>query len=318
MSNMNSTSISILMPVYNTAPYLREAVDSMLAQTFRDFELIILDDCTPDESPAILDPYTDERIVRYRGKKNVGLANILNVGMDMARGKYIARMDSDDISLPNRLQVQYDYLEHHPNCDLVSVAMQQFGAGNRLMQYDNSTEEIKFNALFFSPILHASSMWRRERLAALRFEQSYVPAEDYRMWTKALIAGVTMRNLPKVLYKYRIHEGLAKDVSNVELKLKKEYLQTIFPSLSELQLEAWCNLREIAEKEPDLLLSCFQEMEELNKERLFFEPKSFRRCYTRYYQAMLYEQMKHSKIRWRKLFRLRMSQMIKLLKHIST
>ena len=313
---MTNPAISILMPVYNTAPYLREAVDSVLAQTFRDFELIILDDCTPDESPAILDSYTDERIVRYRGKKNVGLANILNVGMDMARGKYVARMDSDDISLPNRLQVQYDYLEHHPNCDLVSVAMQQFGAGNRLMQYDNSTEEIKFNALFFSPILHASSMWRRERLANLRFEQSYVPAEDYRMWTKALVAGVTMRNIPEVLYKYRIFEGQVKDVSVVEQKLKEEYLKTIFPSLSELQLDTWCNLREIAENETDVLLACFHEMEELNKEKLFFEPKSFRRCYTRYYQAMLYEQMKHLKIRWRKLFRLRISQMIKLILQI--
>ena len=307
--------VTILMPVYNTAPYLREAVNSVLAQTFTDYELIILDDYTPDESPTILDSYTDERIVRYRGPKNVGLANVLNVGMEMARGKYVARMDSDDISLPNRLQVQYDYLEHHPEFDLVSVAMQQFGADNKLMQYDNSTEDIKFNALFFSPILHASSMWRRERFAALRFEQAYVPAEDYRMWTKALVAGVTMRNIPQVLYMYRIFEGLAKDVSKVEQKLKKEYLQTIFPSISDNQLDAWCNLREIAEKDPDTLLACFQEMGELNKEKLFFEPKRFLRCYTRYYQAILYEQMLRDGIRWSRVMRLRMSQILKLLLH---
>ena len=120
--------VSILMPVYNTAPYLREAMDSMLAQTFTDFELIVLDDCSPDNAQEILDTYTDPRIVRYRGERNVGLANVLNVGMEMARGKYIARMDSDDISLPDRLKVQVEYLESHPDIDLCSCAMQLFGA----------------------------------------------------------------------------------------------------------------------------------------------------------------------------------------------
>ena len=310
---MTNPSISILMPVYNTAPYLREAVDSILAQTFRDFELIILDDCSSDESPAILDTYTDERIVRYRGQKNVGIANILNIGIEMARGKYIARMDSDDISLPNRLQVQYDYLEHHPGCDLVSVAMQQFGVSNRLMQYDNSTEEMKFNALFFSPILHASSMWRKERFKSLRFEQSYVPAEDYRMWTLALFNGLKMRNLPNVLYQYRIHERLVRDVSPVEKKIKSEYLKSIFQSISEEQLNAWCDLHEVAVNNPDQLLRYFQEMEKVNKERLFFEPKCFHQCYMRYYQALLYQSMRRNGINWNQLCRLRISQILKLL-----
>lgn len=310
---MHSPGISILMPVYNTASYLREAIDSILAQTFEDFELIILDDCSTDESPTILDTYKDERIVLYRGTKNVGIANVLNVGMDMARGKYVARMDSDDISSPIRLQVQYDYLERHPECDLVSVAMQQFGAGDKLMQYENSTEDIKFNALFFSPILHASSMWRRERFADLRFEQSYVPAEDYRIWTQALISGVTMRNIPDVLYLYRIHERPAKDVSEVEQRVKNEYLRSIFPSISEYQLSIWCNLRENAATNPDLLLSCFQEMEMLNRERLFFDSKCFRKLYTRYYQAALFEYMRKNEIQWNRVTRLRMRQIIKLL-----
>ena len=103
--------VSVLMPVYNTALYLREAMDSMLSQTFTDFELIVLDDCSPDNAEEILDTYDDPRIVRYKGEKNVGLSNVLNIGIDMARGKYIARMDSDDISMPNRLNVQVDYLE---------------------------------------------------------------------------------------------------------------------------------------------------------------------------------------------------------------
>ena len=87
--------VSVLMPVYKTAPYLREAMDSMLSQTFKDFELIVLDDCSPDNAEEILDTYDDPRIVRYKGEKNAGLSNVLNVGIGMARGKYIARMDSD-------------------------------------------------------------------------------------------------------------------------------------------------------------------------------------------------------------------------------
>ena len=308
--------ISVLMPVYKTAPYLREAIDSMLAQTFGDFELIVLNDGSPDEAEAIIDSYTDERIVRYTGKTNVGLANILNIGIDMARGKYIARMDSDDISLPDRLQVQFDYLEQHPDIDLVSVAMQQFGDGSKLMQYDNATEDIKFNALFFSPVLHASSMWRKEWFARLRYEQDYVPAEDYRLWTQALLSGIHMRNLPDVLYLYRQYATQVTQeterICAIQHKAKYAYLQGIFPAADDAQLLRWCQLNTI---EPDKRLACFGEMERLNNQKPFFEPLSFRRRYRRYYQSVLFEYMRTNGIVWNRLTRLRLPQIIKLLVH---
>ena len=309
--------ISILMPVYNTAPYLREAMDSILSQTFDDFELIVLDDCTPDESPSILDSYTDPRIVRYRGEKNVGLANVLNVGMDMAQGKYIARMDSDDISLPDRLQIQYNYLESHPEIDLVSVGMQQFGADNRIMRYDNMTEDIKFNALFFSPILHASSMWRRERFATLRFEQDHVPAEDYRMWTRALASGLKMRNLPEILYRYRMHTQQATSrserVTHAEGKVRTDYMHHIFPSAKAEQIAKWNNIRLWAETDPDAMLACFEEMESCNNTDMFFSPAYFHCRYRRYYQAALFNYMRTSGIQYSRLHLLRLPQIIKLL-----
>lgn len=312
----SNPQISVLMPVYKTAPYLRQAIDSMLAQTFGDFELIVLNDGSPDEAEAIIDSYTDERIVRYTGKTNVGLANILNIGIDMARGKYIARMDSDDISLPNRLQVQFDYLEQHPDIDLMSVAMQKFGEDNKIMRYDNATEDIKFNALFFSPVLHASSMWRKERFAHLRYEQDFVPAEDYRLWTRALVAGMHMRNLPDVLYLYRQYSSQAtQDTERIratQQKVKHTYLQGIFPTANETQLQQWCQLTSI---EPDKRLACFVEMERLNNQKPFFEPLSFHRRYRRYYQSVLFEYMRTNGIVWNHLTRLRLSQIIKLLVH---
>ena len=231
--------VSILMPVYKTAPYLREAMDSMLSQTFSDFELIVLDDCSPDNAEEILDSYTDSRIVRYKGEKNTGLSNVLNVGIGMARGNYIARMDSDDLSMPERLQIQVDYLEAHPDIDLVSVGMQMFGAKDEVWLREQDPEKVKIIALFHSPILHASSMWRRDSFEkhGLRFRQEMVPAEDYDLWTRALVKGLKLVNLRQVLYKYRIHPEQAttqtdKTTSKSRM-VQQNYLASTLPSLSE-------------------------------------------------------------------------------------
>lgn len=226
------------MPIYHTEPWLREAVDSILAQTYTDFELIALDDCSPGDAEKILDTYTDSRIVRYRGEQNVGLANILNHGLDIARGKYIARMDSDDLSLPTRLAVQVAYLEAHPDIDLCSTAMQLFGSRSELWVRSQDPEKVKIDALFHSPILHASSLWRRERFEAhrLRFDQQYVPAEDYRLWTQALLCGLRLVNLPAPLYLYRIHPQQATShTSPREQEVRQAYLQATLPSLSPRQ-----------------------------------------------------------------------------------
>lgn len=231
--------VSILMPVYKTAPFLREAMDSILSQTFKDFELIILDDCSPDNAEEILDTYTDSRIVRYKGSKNVGLSNVLNVGIEMARGEFIARMDSDDLSMPERLQVQVDYLKTYPEVDLVSVGMRLFGAKEEVWIREQNPEKVKINALFHSPILHASSMWRKDRFEekGLRFRQEMVPAEDYDLWARALVKGLTLVNLPEVLYQYRIYPNQATaqtDKTTAKCReVQQEYLREALPILSE-------------------------------------------------------------------------------------
>ena len=231
--------VSILMPVYGTASYLRVAMDSMLSQTFTDFELIVLNDCSPDNAEEILDSYDDSRIVRYKGEKNVGLSNVLNVGIGMARGKYIARMDSDDISLPQRLQIQVDYLDKRPDVDLVSVGMRLFGAKEGTWIREINPEKVKIEALFHSPVLHASSVWRKDSFEkqGLRFRQETVPAEDYDLWTRAMLKGLKLVNLPEVLYEYRIHESQATmqtDKTAVKSReVQMAYLQDALPSLSD-------------------------------------------------------------------------------------
>lgn len=237
--------VSVLMPVYKTAPYLSEAMDSMLHQTFKDYELIVLNDCSPDNAEEILDAYDDSRIVRYKGENNVGLSNVLNVGIGMARGKYIARMDSDDISMSNRLQIQVDYLETHPEVDLVSVGMQLFGAREATWIREQNVEKVKIEALFHSPVLHASSMWRKDSFEqhGLRFRQELVPAEDYDLWTRATLKGLKLVNLPEVLYEYRIHEEQATVQTDKTAAKSREvqmaYLQEALPSLSDRNREAF-------------------------------------------------------------------------------
>ena len=237
--------VSILMPVFKTAPYLREAMDSMLCQTFQDFELIVLDDCSPDNAEEILDAYDDPRIVRYKGEKNVGLSNVLNVGIGMARGKYIARMDSDDISLPQRLQVQVEYLETHPDIDLVSVGMRLFGAKEATWIRELNPEKVKIEAMFHSPVLHASSVWRKDAFEnqGLRFRQEMVPAEDYDLWVRAMLRGLKLVNLPEVLYEYRIHDAQATLQTDKTAAKSREvqmaYLQEALPSLSDINREAF-------------------------------------------------------------------------------
>lgn len=314
---MHTPKVSILFPIYNVELYLREAIDSLLDQTFTDFELICLDDCSPDNSAEILDSYSDPRIVRYRGEKNQGLANVLNVGMDMARGEYIARMDSDDISLPNRLQIQVNYLDSHPDIDLCSCAIQLFGGRQDVWVRDANPEAVKFRALFHSPILHASSMWRRERFANLRFEQATVPAEDYDLWTRALLNGLKMVNLPDVLYRYRIFDGQATS-QNEKVKLKtdavrEEYIRQAFPSATEKLVHQAAQIDNLSPVD-DTLKNVLQNMIETNRVNHFFDATFDARC-KRYYQGRLFSYMKENGVAWRLLWQLRLSQIVKLMIH---
>lgn len=308
--------VSVLMPVYKTAPYLREAMDSMLAQTFTDYELIVLNDCSPDNAEEILDTYVDPRIVRYIGEKNVGLANVLNVGIGMARGKYIARMDSDDISMPNRLQVQVDFMNAHPEFGFVSVGMKEFGDGERVYSYNNDSEEIKFTALFYTPVLHASSMWRKKSFEGLLYNQAFVPSEDYELWTRALLKGIRMRNLPQVLYLYRRFPGQSASANNGEKhrEAKLLYIQNAFTGIDDDLAMQWSKSLEKSDN-----LEQFKEtltaMGAYNHQlpNPFFDVRSFDSNAKRLYQALLFKKLMNGGRG--PVSDLRMKQIIKLYFH---
>jgi glycosyltransferase involved in cell wall biosynthesis len=228
--------VSVVLPIYNGEKYLTEAIDSILAQTFSDFELIIIDDGSTDTSLTILQKYQnrDERI-RLISRENRNLATTLNDLIDMARGKWIARMDQDDISLPLRLERQLHWLEVK-NADLCGCWVKFFGRWDHHTWKGWKTDRaIKADMMFKSPFVHPSVMMRTDLVRRLRYDRSYEKAEDYDLWVRAAMSGWNMCNIPEVLLLYRNHSSQISVKSAQAQKNLGESIQIRFwHSMSEL------------------------------------------------------------------------------------
>lgn len=200
------------MPVYNAERYLTEAMDSILAQTFTDFELIVIDDGSTDGSRAILNRYaaTDPRVRMIR-RPNTGLTPALNECLELARGEFIARMDADDVSLPERFELQIDYLRANPDVLLLGGAYDLIDGAGRLLRRvsqppdDRSLQEICLSGR--TPICHPSAMMRTaETLRVGGYDEQFEVAQDLDLWLRLGEIG-KMACLPQTLVKYRMHEN---------------------------------------------------------------------------------------------------------------
>ncbi|MCB0255200.1 MAG: glycosyltransferase [Anaerolineae bacterium] len=205
---MNATPrISVLMSVYNGARYLREAVDSILSQTLGDFEFIIVDDGSTDETQGILDSYTDPRVVRLRNETNIGLTRSLNKGLAVACGEYVARQDADDISLPVRLEKQVAFLDAKPNIGLVGTAYREVyddGRPDRPMSVPLTLDEIREQLLYHHCFCHGSVMARRTALTAVGgYDERFAVAQDRDLWLR-LADHFDLANLADELYSLRM------------------------------------------------------------------------------------------------------------------
>lgn len=212
------------MSVYNGAAYLREAVDSVLAQTFRDFEFIIIDDSSTDGTAEILNSYGDPRIVLLRNEHNEGLAASLNRAIDAARGSYIARMDADDISAPDRLAVQTRFLEAHQDIVLVGSYARIIDSPVTLRQPTKS-EDIAVHLLFHTSLIHPTAVFRRSFLEQhrLRYDPTFRQTQDYELFTRIARLG-KIANIPRVLLRYRQHD---RQTSNEKVADQMESARTI-------------------------------------------------------------------------------------------
>jgi glycosyltransferase involved in cell wall biosynthesis len=196
------------MPVYNGERYLREAIESILEQTFPDFEFLIIDDGSIDGGVDIIRSYGDPRIRLEHNEKNLGLIATLNKGLELARGEYVARMDCDDISLPERLTVQARVMDENKSWGACGAWIRIFdGSGDgRVQPYSTDPDTLICELLFNPPMAHPSVIFRRERFRALglHYDESYKNAEDYELWCRAS-RHMMLSNIPKILLLYRSH-----------------------------------------------------------------------------------------------------------------
>lgn len=203
-----SPCVSVVMPVYNGERYLKEAVESVLNQTLSDFEFIIINDGSTDNTCAILKSFTDGR-GNLIDQEHQGLIASLNRGLAIARGEYVARMDSDDIALPDRLEKQVAFLRAHPEIGILGTACRLIDEGGLdlgVMRWPIHDLEIRWTSLLSSPFGHPTVMVRRDILMrdGLKYDEAFQRVEDYRLWTRVL-SHTRGGNLDEPLLRYRVH-----------------------------------------------------------------------------------------------------------------
>jgi len=208
--------VSVLMSAYNAEKYIAEAIESVLSQTFKDFEFIIVDDGSQDKTLAIIKHYQaqDARIVLH-SHANIGLGSSLNMAIKVAKGEWIARMDADDIMLPNRLEVQIKYLQAHPEIGVLSCWAYYINYSGRVIgklksPTDLNTQEdsqryFKNNKIIH--ILHPGTMIKKESVLQIGGYKSIVPGQDIDLWNRLVEKGIVIVCLNQMLMKYRIHKG---------------------------------------------------------------------------------------------------------------
>ena len=210
MTATEAPPISVLLSTFNDERFLAEAIDSILDQTMPDFEFVIVDDASSDGTPEIIQRYAkrDARITVLRNAENLGLTKSLNRGLRSAKGRYVARMDGDDVSAPSRFERQYAYLENHPGCHFLStegVVIGEHGKTLLKIRTDPATATRPDRYRGALPYVHSSMMLRREALLALGgYDEKFPTRQDLDLWLRALRAGFVIDVLQEDLI-YRRH-----------------------------------------------------------------------------------------------------------------
>lgn len=214
--------ISVVLSVYNGEKYLSEAIESILTQTYKNFEFIIINDGSTDKSPEIINSYQEhDNRITVISRENKGLIDSLNEGIKKAEGKYIARMDADDISLPVRFEEQVKFMEDNPDIGISGSAVIRFGKNIKTVTWKllKNNDAIKSELLFSSTFAHPSVIMNREMIIKnnLFYDNQFLHAEDFELWTR--MAKITnMSNLPKPLLKYRVVESSITREANKNLE----------------------------------------------------------------------------------------------------
>ena len=297
------------MPVYNAEKYLIQSIESILSQTYHDFEFIIINDGSNDGTHEILNEYLnkDQRI-NVINKKNGGIAAALNDGILNSRGKYIARMDADDISLPMRLETQLKFMEDNPDIGVSGAWIEKFGDNykNHILKYPTNDAFSKVKLLFSVSFAHPTVMMQSQLLKnnQLKYNENY-GIEDYKFWLD-LAQFTNFASIPVVLLKYRhIETSYSKKQEKNTEKIYREYKRVIFDLLNILNIEnsetenklhfiVGRNTR-IAEEVIDLKLLnlYFNKLTEANNSKKIFDEKSLKWLLSKKFLIVIYYKIKN-------------------------
>lgn len=274
--------ISIALPVYNGEKYIAECLDSLLAQTYEDFEIILIDDCSTDDTAQIVAGYDDTRIRYYKNEKNLGIVHTLNKAFGLCRGEYIARMDADDIAMPQRLEKQLELMERNPELGIVSVWFQMFGDVDCSVHYAVEPKEIACRLLFSLQLLHPGWLMRRRLVdEGLAYREEYRYAEDWDFLVRAART-VGLGNVPRELMRYRINPGQLSNVYNAPQqaaanRVARDQLEYLGMELTDEQFALYRRAfgrREelLSGQEMDKLLQILRTMEQANGQKRVYDP----------------------------------------------
>ena len=209
---LTTPKVSVIMAVYNGARYLRQAIDSITVQTFEDFEFVIINDASADDTAKILASCDDPRIIVLENETNLGLAASLNRGLHAARAEYIARQDADDVSHRERLANQVAFLDALPQVGVVGTTTEWIdreGSTIRVWRQPMDNPGIQETLLRYCCLIHGSTMYRRQAIHELRgYDEGMRTAQDYDLWLR-MAERWDMASLPQVLYRYRWHPNMA-------------------------------------------------------------------------------------------------------------
>ena len=224
--------VSIIMAEYNTdLKQLDESIKSIINQTFKDFELIIIDDCGKNDLSTFLDKYKDDRIVLLKNEKNIGLAESLNNGIKCSKSEYIIRMDTDDIALPDRIEKQINFIEEHPEYSIVGGKYILFGENGEKGVRGASGEVVKEDFLKNTPFAHPTLLIRKKDIISSGLYPNYYRCQDYAMEMNMYVNGYKGFIMEDILLKYRQDtNGYKKKKFKfriLEYKIRKKYFKLL-------------------------------------------------------------------------------------------
>ena len=222
--------VSVILPTYNRANLLPYAIQSILNQTYQNFELIIINDASSDNTSTILNQYKDKRIHIITNNINQGIVHNRNLGLSLAKGKYIAWMDDDDISKPNRLEKQVKYMEKHPNITILGTEISQLNSDEKIYLWPTENNPQKAEISFLTgrlPIILSTSMYRKSffDMHHIRFQQDIPLSEDLPIYDNTLANAGQIMTLPETLYEYRIHRSNPDEYYKTIGKVKKQFFK---------------------------------------------------------------------------------------------